>query len=972
MAVINGTVGNDSITGTSGDDTINGLAGNDLLVGGFGVDRLFGGSGNDTLWANGPGFNSFLGTGGGVLDGGDGIDWAVVNGQFPTVAIIDEDNPAANFSYITGNGVGIIHTLINIELVQLRDQFDQITDEFEISLGTAGNDSLSASFAFNVRIWGGAGNDTLVGNIGDDILDGGAGADTFSGGSGDDLFVFDTLTDFGGSPEIITDFAIGDRIVIAGGDRIYIGDGAFSGTAGEYRIFIGGGQTQIQFDTDGNGAADGFITLTNGQFSLSETFDGSNSLEITVIAPSTSGDDSIQGGLGDDTIDGLGGNDTISGSFGNDSLLGSDGNDSLFGDTGNDIVNGGAGNDHIEGEEGDDTVSGGAGDDIFQFDTVDELGTTGDVITDLELGDVIDFSQIRLPGSILPTYIGTNAFSGAVGEYRYQTGGGQTQIQFDVDGNGVADRFVIITNGEINLYQSGFHMLKAASTTPSVGVDFINGTSGADTIDGLTGSDTINGLQGDDLLIGSAGFDQLNGGAGADTLIGGQDNDTLDGGDGIDTVSYAMNLFDVDINLQSGTTSEGTSDIARVDLDTLLNVENAIGSGFDDSIDGSSGNNVLNGLGGADAINGRLGSDTLIGGVGADTLNGGAGMDIASYSGSGSAVTVNLQTGFVSGGDAAGDTFTGIEGLQGSAFADSLTGDAGANTLSGGAGNDRLFAGFGDDRGVGGSGNDLIKGGPGKDTLLGGADNDTLGGSNRSDLLRGEDGNDLMLGSNGNDRLLGGNGDDTMLGGNGRDTLQGDAGDDRLRGQNGTDVLNGGAGGDYLDGGDGTDTASYADASSRVQVRLWAGDGTKGEAIGDQLIGIENLEGSAFNDILSGDAANNRLDGNAGNDILQGLDGADILVGDGGNDTLTGGTGNDQFWFSKGGGSDTITDFTPGAGDDLVRLFGFGNPFNTFSEVIGASSQVGSDVVIDFGGGDTITLENTTLASLTAADFMFI
>ena len=42
------------------------------------------------------------------------------------------------------------------------------------------------------------------------------------------------------------------------------------------------------------------------------------------------------------------------------------------------------------------------------------------------------------------------------------------------------------------------------------------------------------------------------------------------------------------------------------------------------------------------------------------------------------------------GGDAAGDTATGIENLTGSAHDDSLTGDAGANRLTGGAGADRI------------------------------------------------------------------------------------------------------------------------------------------------------------------------------------------------------------------------------------------------------------------------------------------
>ncbi len=42
----------------------------------------------------------------------------------------------------------------------------------------------------------------------------------------------------------------------------------------------------------------------------------------------------------------------------------------------------------------------------------------------------------------------------------------------------------------------------------------------------------------------------------------------------------------------------------------------------------------------------------------------------------------------MSGGEAAGDTLTGIEQVMGSAFADTLTGDANVNTLWGLAGDD--------------------------------------------------------------------------------------------------------------------------------------------------------------------------------------------------------------------------------------------------------------------------------------------
>ena len=52
-----------------------------------------------------------------------------------------------------------------------------------------------------------------------------------------------------------------------------------------------------------------------------------------------------------------------------------------------------------------------------------------------------------------------------------------------------------------------------------------------------------------------------------------------------------------------------------------------IGSGFADTINGSTGNDFLRGGGGNDVINGGDGNDTITGGLGADTLTGGDGAD---------------------------------------------------------------------------------------------------------------------------------------------------------------------------------------------------------------------------------------------------------------------------------------------------------------------------------------------------------
>ena len=154
------------------------------------------------------------------------------------------------------------------------------------------------------------------------------------------------------------------------------------------------------------------------------------------------------------------------------------------------------------------------------------------------------------------------------------------------------------------------------------------------------------------------------------------------------------------------------------------------------------------------------------------------------------------------------------------------------------------------------------------------------------------------------ENAIGGAGDDSITGNAAANLLRGRGGIDVLAGLAGDDTLQGGAGNDTLDGGDGIDVASYADAPAALSLTLApmitvAGLGT------DTLIGIEGLEGSAFNDLLVGTAAAN---------VLKGGGGSDRIYGQGGNDTLEGGDGNDVLYGRIG---DTVIG---GAGADSFRF----------------------------------------------------
>jgi VCBS repeat-containing protein len=205
---------------------------------------------------------------------------------------------------------------------------------------------------------------------------------------------------------------------------------------------------------------------------------------------------------------------------------------------------------------------------------------------------------------------------------------------------------------------------------------------------------------GNDVIIGSSANDTLIGNSGNDTLSGGAGSDSLDGGAGTDTADYGGAGTAVTANLT-------THAAAGVGTDTLTNLENLIGSNFNDTLTGDGNANVLAGGLGADTIVGGSGNDTLIGGVGDDSLDGGSGVDSADYNSATAAVTVNLTTHVASGG-AGNDTLTSIENVTGSSFSDLLTGDGNANTLTGGTGNDTLSGGSGIDTLAGGAGNDRL------------------------------------------------------------------------------------------------------------------------------------------------------------------------------------------------------------------------------------------------------------------------
>lgn len=211
--------------------------GADLIFGGNGLDRLFGDNGNDRLFGGNQ--NDFMrgGNNNDVLRGENGVD--VMFGD---------------------NGVDRLFGGNQNDILRGGNQNDFLRGENN--------------------------NDRLFGDGGDDLLVGGLGRDVLNGGAGRDRFDFDSVRESRGAAR---DRIVGwddfqDRIdlrtidantTIGGNQRFkFIGDDAFSGTAGELHIRDIGAITRVEGDINGDGRADfaidvvGASTLVQSEFLL--------------------------------------------------------------------------------------------------------------------------------------------------------------------------------------------------------------------------------------------------------------------------------------------------------------------------------------------------------------------------------------------------------------------------------------------------------------------------------------------------------------------------------------------------------------------------------------------------------------------------------------------------------------------------------------------------------------------------------
>lgn len=705
------------------------------------------------------------------------------------------------------------------------------------------------------------------------------------------------------------------------------------------------------------------------------------------------GDDTLIGGNGDDVLQGNGANDHLFGDDGQDALTGGSGHDMLDGGNDDDRLIGGTGRDTLIGGEGVDTLQGGTGNDNYYIDRHDLVDESGGLATDFDAiytRASISLASPLILGTIEAVFLQGNNDVNATGTYRNERMFGNTGDNVirgfggnDILSGGLGHDTLFGDKGDDTLFGgsgadilsggTGIDTASYANAATGVIADLTNpGVNTGDalrdsyfSIENLQGTlfgDSLRGNSQANVLQGFSGNDTLAGQGGNDTLIGGAGGDRLSGSTGIDTASYTTANTGVIADLTNAAVNTG-----HAQGDTYVSIENLLGSRFSDSLRGNHLGNRLEGEAGNDTLAGLMGNDTLIGGAGGDRLSGSSGIDTASYITATSGVIADLTNAAVNTGHAQGDTYVGVENLQGSSFSDSLRGNHLGNVLEGLSGDDTLAGLAGNDTLIGGAGADRLSGSNGIDT----ASYITAGSAVIADLTNAAVNAGHAFGDTyvGVENLQGSSFGDSLRGNHLGNVLEGMAGDDTLAGQAGNDTLIGGSGGDRLSGSDGIDTASYLTASARVTADLTNAANNTGDAFGDTYIGIENLLGTRFNDALRGNHLNNRLDGLSGNDTLTGEQGSDTLAGGGGNDSLLGGNGNDIL--SGGADNDILRGgvgqdiLAGGTGFDQLEGGANGDTF-VFADVTHAGLGATRDQILDFQTGiDEIDLSGMTAGTLT-------
>lgn len=942
--------GDDVLSGRGGSDFINGNGGKDVIITGSGKDGVLGGEGNDYIIAS----NAFVAGENELFIGGEGKDNLSYSDDKNVMNdIINLDSDARNavtaaISELTSES-GSVRIFSETGRIEKLDEFGNIIAvdtaiEIETFIGSDADDEIYGAYGTSdnrISVYGADGNDMIY-TRGASLVNGGEGEDTIVAVANDEGRLSGTIIEGGGDHDILDLTGLGDV-------RWWFDlEGSISRSVRAHDEDYGGnmrssGSTLFSFNVEGVEE----FWLGNG----SNLIENDPLSTVQRIYRTGSGNDELVQGSGFVTFYADDGDDIARMDDGGIVYAG-DGDDQIFFDD-TSLENEGygeGGNDYFAIERLKGHADGGDGFDVLAFDLENTAGNEwGYVDVDLAAGTAI-MEEKTIHNSIAYEHVDA------------------TFVNFE----------------------------------QVIGTEFgdtIRGSADGDVLVGREGSDLLEGREGNDQLYGGDSNDTLNGGDDDDRMHGGLGNDTMNGGDGSDTADYSNATPDgldgaiqaegfggVTVNLGAGTAT------GSFGTDTLIDVENAVGTANDDILQGDSLGNVLNGGDGDDNIEGQAGDDILIAGAGTNILtggddndlffvstgddftNGGNGEDTLAFGSDAGEITVDFSTGQYSGVLEAelavwlDDGTTGARDFNGTLltpedvrraspiFATSAADlavvlpdadDAEAELFRIGStpSTTSMSGTFTDVEVVAGGGatvNLILSNGVDRyDGTL--SEDDTLDLSDISQdfTLRLHNGSGNLAIADG-DELRG---IDLLIGGDGKNKFTGDEYDNRILGKDGADVIDGKKGHDTLEGGSGRDKIEGGNGKDLVK----GGDGAdelSGGNANDTVKGgrgEDTLSGGSGDDTVQGATGNDSITGDDGDDKLDGDEGRDTIEGGAGNDTITGGSGKDSL--SGGNGSDDIS----GDADNDVLEGGAGK--DTLSGGNGEDTLLGGNGKDDLKGG---------------------
>ncbi len=597
-----------TLDGGDGNDSLSGGTANDSLTGGTANDQLSGGNGDDTL-TGGLGQNTLL-----AGNGGSDLLFEIFNADLTLTS--------SQLTVVNGDGT-VIDSLSGFEKALI--------------LGGGSANRLDAALSgIPVTLFGGGGNDVLIGGNQADSLDGQGGNDTLTGSAGADIVL-------GGAGNDFLKEVFDQNLTLTNTALLAAGNGQVSVTDKLTAIELadlGGGISRNRIDLSGFAASLGATVNGNGQ---SDTIIGSPGSDMIItltgadVINGLGGADVVFSGSGNDTISGGDGFDNISGQNGDDLISGDVGNDVLVGGAGRDTLNGGADSDFLSGQADSGLLNGGDGNDILQGSTANDT-LNGDAGDDRLLG--------LQSNDILNGGVGADTLFGGIGNDTLAGGAGTDDLRGEsgsdtIDGGADADRIneVLDTNVTISGTAAASSITTAGFGTDTItNVERINLTGGAaaNFLDARNANLPIllMGDAGNDTLLGGSKSDIINGGAGNDVLSGGGSNDLIEGGDGTD---YVLEKGDTNFTVNGVTinsVSSGTETPTNIERIALIG---GLGANKLDAslatvavvLVGGGGNDTLLGGSQADTLSGGNRNDsTVAGSDGVDSLDGGAGADV--------------------------------------------------------------------------------------------------------------------------------------------------------------------------------------------------------------------------------------------------------------------------------------------------------------------------------------------------------